>query len=171
MEDLREAFAASLRLDELDTALELVAAVREFAFRSVRYEILDWAHTVSVVPGAEERPLYPVVLGMIGYGRYVRGELTGAVDAARNAIAAAERLGTSTGALAERVLATPCSTAARPSTAGLDGPHGRGRPGLRGRQPARARLLHEIGGRDQRRRPRRGPATGRRGPPCRATMR
>jgi predicted ATPase/DNA-binding SARP family transcriptional activator len=104
MEDLREAFGASLRLGELDTALELVAAVREFAFRSIRYEILDWAHTVSVVPGAEERPLYPVVLGMIGYGRYVRGEFTGAVDAARNAIAAAERLGTSTGALAERVL-------------------------------------------------------------------
>lgn len=104
IEDLREAFGASVALGELDTALELVAAVREFAFRSIRYEILDWAHTVSVVPGTEERPLYPVILGMIGYGRYVRGEFTGAVVAARNAVAAAERLGTSTEALAERVL-------------------------------------------------------------------
>jgi predicted ATPase/DNA-binding SARP family transcriptional activator len=104
MEDLREAFGASLRLGELDTALELVTAVREFAFRNIRYEILDWAQTASAVPGTEDRRRYPVVLGMIGYGRYVRGELTGAVVAARDAVAAAERLGTSTEALAERVL-------------------------------------------------------------------
>lgn len=104
IKDLREAFGASLRLGELDTALELVAAVREFAFRSVRYEIIDWAQTVAAVPGTEERPLYPVILGMIGYGRFVRGELTGAVVAARDAVAAAERLGASTEALAERVL-------------------------------------------------------------------
>jgi predicted ATPase len=104
LEDLREAFGASLRLGELDTALELVTAVREFAFRSIRYEIVDWAQTISTVPGVEDRPLYPVILGMIGYGRFVRGELTGAMVAARTAVAAAERLGTSTEALAERVL-------------------------------------------------------------------
>ncbi len=104
VEDLREAFGSSLRLGDLDTALELVAAVREFAFRSVRYEILDWAQTASTVRGAEDRPLYPVILGMIAYGRFVRGELTGAVVAARNAMAAADRLGAPTFALAERVL-------------------------------------------------------------------
>jgi predicted ATPase/DNA-binding SARP family transcriptional activator len=104
LEDLREAFGASLRLGDLDTALELVVAIREFAFRSVRYEIVDWAHTVSTMPGAEERPLYPVVLGILAYGRFVRGELTGAVVAARNAVAAAARLGVPTLALAERVL-------------------------------------------------------------------
>ena len=104
VEDLREAFGASLRLGELDTALELVAAVREFAFRSVRYEIIDWAQMVAAVPGTEERPLYPVILGILAYGRYVRGELTGAVVAGRDAVAAAERLGAPTWALAERAL-------------------------------------------------------------------
>ncbi len=104
LEDLREAFGTSVRLGELDTALELVTAIREFAFRSIRYEIIDWAATISSVPGAEDRPLFPVALGIVAYGRFVRGELTGAMVAARNAVEAAERLGAPTLALAERVL-------------------------------------------------------------------
>jgi predicted ATPase/DNA-binding SARP family transcriptional activator len=105
LEDLREAFGTSVRLGELDTALELVTAIREFAFRSIRYEIIDWAATISNIQGAEERPLFPVALGMVAYGRFVRGELTGAMVAARNAIEAAARLDVSTLALAERVVA------------------------------------------------------------------
>ena len=104
LEDLREAFGNSVRLGELDTALELVTAIREFAFRSIHYEILDWAATISTVPGAEARPLFPVALGMVAYGRFVRGELTGAMIASRNAVEAAERLTAPTLALAERVL-------------------------------------------------------------------
>ena len=68
---------------DLDTAIELVTAIREFAFRGVRYEILDWAGTVAGMPGAEGRPFYPVALGMLAYGRYVRGELADAMVTAR----------------------------------------------------------------------------------------
>jgi predicted ATPase/DNA-binding SARP family transcriptional activator len=104
LEDLREAFGVSVRLGDLDTALELVTAIREFAFRSIRYEILDWAATITAVPGAQARPLFPVALAMVAYGRFVRGEVTGASVAARNAIEAAERLDAPTLALAERVM-------------------------------------------------------------------
>ncbi|MHC1560111.1 BTAD domain-containing putative transcriptional regulator [Actinomycetospora sp. C-140] len=105
MEDLREAFGTSLALGEVDVALELVASVREFAFRAVRYEIFRWAEAALAAPGAEDRPWSPVVLGVVAYGRFVRGELTGAVVGARQALASAERLGVPTGALAERTLA------------------------------------------------------------------
>ena len=105
MEDLREAFGTALALGELDVALELVASVREFAFRAVRHEIFRWAEAVVAAPGAGSRPHFPIVLGVIAYGRFVRGELTGAIVAGAQALESAEHLGVSTGALAERTLA------------------------------------------------------------------
>ncbi|WP_433787043.1 BTAD domain-containing putative transcriptional regulator [Actinomycetospora sp. CA-101289] len=104
MDDLREAFATSLALGELDVALELVTSVREFAFRTIRYEVCRWAEAVASVPEADGRPLFPIVLGMVAYGRFVRGELTGAVVAGRQAVESAARLGVPTTGLAERAL-------------------------------------------------------------------
>ncbi len=105
IEDLREAFGARVAAADLDTALELVTAIREFAFRGVRYEILDWAGTVAGMPGAAGRPLYPVALGMLAYGRYVRGELADAMVTADAAGEAARRQDEPTFGLAERVRA------------------------------------------------------------------
>ena len=52
-----------------------------------------------------EHPLYPVLLGVVAYGRFVRGELDeDAVAAGEQAVAEAERLGSLTAGLAERAL-------------------------------------------------------------------
>jgi predicted ATPase len=103
-EDLREAFWRSLALGELDTALGFVAAVREFAFRTLREEVFGWAEAASSAPGAGSRPLYPVVRAVVAYGVFTRGALREASEVALDAVEAADRLGAPTGALAERVL-------------------------------------------------------------------
>ncbi len=105
VDDLREAFETSARLGDVDTALELVTSMREYAFRGIHDEVLDWAQRAVDLPGSAGNPLHPLVLAMIGYGRFVRGELADAVTTGRRAVEAAAALGVSTGAVAERVLA------------------------------------------------------------------
>jgi predicted ATPase/DNA-binding SARP family transcriptional activator len=104
LEDLREAFRRSLALGDLDTAMALVVAVREFAIRTLHGEVFRWAEAASTVPGASDRPLYPVVRALVGYGSFVRGALDEALAAAEQARAAARRLDVPTLGLAERVL-------------------------------------------------------------------
>ena len=71
------------------------SALREYAWRRIRYELLAWADATVAMPGAAEHPLYPRrCSASSAYGHFVRGEL----DAARSrsgerAVAAAERLG------------------------------------------------------------------------------
>lgn len=71
----------------------------------MRYEHFTWAEAAARAPDADRRPLFPLVLAIVAYGHFVRGELSRAVDVGREAVAAAERLGVTTMALAERVLA------------------------------------------------------------------
>lgn len=104
LEDLREAFWRSLTLGELDTALELVVTIREFAFRTIRDEVFGWAEAASTTPDAEGRPLYPLVRAVVAYGCFVRGALDEAVEIGRGAVDAAGRLGVPTRGLPERAV-------------------------------------------------------------------
>ncbi|MEJ2871449.1 BTAD domain-containing putative transcriptional regulator [Actinomycetospora sp. OC33-EN08] len=104
VDDLREAFEAGIALGQLDLALDLVTCAREFAFRAIRYEVCRWAESLVALPAATTRPLFPLVLGVVAYGRFVRGDLAAAVEAGRAAVRYADRAGVSTGGLAERAL-------------------------------------------------------------------
>jgi len=103
-DDMREAHATALAGADVDRAFRLVVALREYAWRRIRYELLAWADAAVVMPGADEHPRYPIVLGVVAYGRFVHGELDAAVAIGERAVAAAERLGTSTDGLAERAI-------------------------------------------------------------------
>jgi predicted ATPase/DNA-binding SARP family transcriptional activator len=103
-DDMRESHAQAIADRDVDRALRLVIALREYAWRLIRYELLAWADASVAVPGATDHPLYPVVLGIVAYGRFVRGEFDSAIDAGEQAVAAADRLGASTMGLAERAI-------------------------------------------------------------------
>jgi hypothetical protein len=103
-DDVREAHGAAVAADDVDQALRIVIGVREYAWRRIRYEHLAWADVTVAMPGARDHALYPVALGVVAYGRFVRGELAEAVTAGEHAVAEAERLGALTAGLAERAL-------------------------------------------------------------------
>ena len=103
-DDMREAHAAALAGANVDGALRVVVALREYAWRRIRYELLAWADASVGMPGAEAHALYPVALGVVAYGRFVRGELDAAVETGERAVACAERFGTTTAGLAERAI-------------------------------------------------------------------
>jgi predicted ATPase len=93
-DDLRVAHRRALARGELDTAVRLVAGVREFALRSMRYELFTWAEAVlSAGVDDASHPLIPIVLATAGYGRFVRGELDAAVEMAERSLAMEERAG------------------------------------------------------------------------------
>jgi hypothetical protein len=104
-DNLRAAHTYALREGDVDSALRIVAALREFSFRRIRYELTSWASSSIEVAGAADHPRYPVVMAVVAYGHFVRGDLEAAVTVGRDAVGAAERLGVSTSGLAERSLA------------------------------------------------------------------
>ena len=101
-DDMREAHSAALAEGNVDAALRLVVALREYAWRHIRYELLAWTDATIAEPEAAHHPLFPVALAVAAYGRFVRGELDVAVEAGTYAIAKAMELGSSTLGLAER---------------------------------------------------------------------
>ena len=103
-DDMREAHASATSDRDVDRALRLVVALREYAWRLIRYELLAWADAAVTIPGAEDHRLYPVALGIVAYGRFVRGELDPAIEAGERAVAAGTRLGAPTMGLAERAI-------------------------------------------------------------------
>jgi predicted ATPase/DNA-binding SARP family transcriptional activator len=103
-DDLREAHGAAVDAGDADQALRIVVGLREHAWRRIRYELLTWADATVAMPGAAEHKKFPVALGVVGYGRFVRGELTGAIEVGEEAVAAAERLGVGTSGLPERAM-------------------------------------------------------------------
>jgi predicted ATPase/DNA-binding SARP family transcriptional activator len=103
-DNLRAAHSASIRIGDVDAALRLVAALGEFGFRRIRYEITSWAAVAAGIHGAERHPAQPVVLATVAYGHFVRGELRTAITVAHAAYDAAARLGVDAGGLAERTL-------------------------------------------------------------------
>lgn len=103
-DDLRAAHAFAMQSGNVDAALRLVAAMREFSFRKIRYEVTSWAGAAVQMEGAEVHSAYPVVLATVAYGHFVRGELDAAISVGVAAADAAARLDVDGGGLAERTL-------------------------------------------------------------------
>jgi predicted ATPase len=116
-DNLRAAHAHAVRVGDADAALRIVASLREFAFRRIRYELTTWAAASIAIPTADAHPRYPVVLAVVAYGHFVRGDLEAAVTTAQDAVLAAERLGVTTSGLAERALANALFYRGRPDDA------------------------------------------------------
>jgi predicted ATPase/DNA-binding SARP family transcriptional activator len=103
-ENCREAHAGAVLAGDTETAVSLVASLREFAFRRMRYEVTAWAETTISMPGIELHPHVPIVIAVAAYGAFVRGDLDTAIELAEQAVTAADDLGTDSFGLAERTL-------------------------------------------------------------------
>jgi predicted ATPase len=103
-DNLRSAFSWTVEHRDLERSCRLVAALREYSFRSMRAEVITWADDVIAITGFDESPRAPLVLAMAAYGRFVRGDLDSSIRYGDLAIAASVRLGVGTSGLAERSL-------------------------------------------------------------------
>jgi predicted ATPase/DNA-binding winged helix-turn-helix (wHTH) protein len=103
--DLRAAQRFALEIDRLDQALGLIASLREFAMRAMRYEVFAWADTACGAAGALDHPLAPLLTGMRAYGAWVRGEFDLAISLAEATRALEQQRSELPTGLAERVLA------------------------------------------------------------------
>ncbi len=104
-DNLRAAHLWSVERSDPDTALRLVAALREYSFRCMHAEITIWADVAIALPEASTHDRFPVAVGVAAYGRFVRGDLENAIELGERAIAAADQLATDSSGLAERALA------------------------------------------------------------------
>jgi predicted ATPase/DNA-binding SARP family transcriptional activator len=98
LDNLRATHIWSIEHGDADVALRLVAALREYAFRRMRAELTSWADAALQTPGAQAHERYALVTAVSAYGRFVRGDLEGAIELGERA------LGGDTSGLAERVL-------------------------------------------------------------------
>jgi predicted ATPase/DNA-binding SARP family transcriptional activator len=103
-DNLRAAHRWSIERPDVDTALRLVAALREYSFRCMHAEVASWADIAIELPGAPVHDRYPVAVSVAAYGRFGRGDLEGAIQLGGQAVAAGDRLGVDTSGLAERAL-------------------------------------------------------------------
>jgi hypothetical protein len=108
--DLRAAQRFALDAGDVDTGFRLICALREYAMRTMHYEVFSWADAGAEVPGDAAHPLLPVLTGIRAYGAWVRGEFDAAVSLARSARSLELATGSSPSGLAERVLANVWST-------------------------------------------------------------
>jgi len=104
-DNLRAAHRWSLDHAEIDVAIRLVVALREYSFRTMRAEVIQWADDVLALDGAYEHPRAALALAVAAYGRFVRGDLEASIASGRRAMALAESTGSDTSGLAERALA------------------------------------------------------------------
>jgi predicted ATPase/DNA-binding SARP family transcriptional activator len=104
LDNLRAAHGSALQAGDLAVAAGLVVALREYSFRRVRYEIAGWGEATMQMDGFESAAAAPVVLGVVAYGHWVRGDLETAIALARRSIAVAGERGVPSSGLAERVL-------------------------------------------------------------------
>jgi len=102
--NFREAHANALRIGDLGSAVALVVALREFAFRHMRDEVTSWASATAGTPGFDGEPRAPVVLGVSAYFAWARGDLELSIDLGHRALRLADELNTDTSGLAERTL-------------------------------------------------------------------
>jgi tetratricopeptide (TPR) repeat protein len=103
-DNLRAAHRWSIEHTYIDTALRLLVALREYSFRCMHAEIASWADVVIALPDACAHERYPVTVGVAAYGRFVRGDLEGAIELGERAVAAARELGVDGSGMAERAL-------------------------------------------------------------------
>ncbi len=103
--DLRAAQRFALQIEDFETAFELIGSIREYAMRTLRYEVFSWADAAGVLAGADDHPLYPVITSVRAYGAWVRGEFDTAITLAETARAAEVAGNSMPAGLVERVLA------------------------------------------------------------------
>jgi predicted ATPase/DNA-binding SARP family transcriptional activator len=103
-DDIRDAHRAAVAAGDVDAAMRIVIGLREYAWRRIRYEHLAWADGTLAMSGARDHELYPLLLGVVSYGAFVRGDFASAIEVGEQAVAEAERLGSLTAGLAERAL-------------------------------------------------------------------
>ena len=101
--DLRAAQRFSVEIGDVDTAFVLASSMREYAMRTLHYEVFTWADSMTGLPEMPEHPLYPVVLGVRAYGAFARGEFDNALELAAAGAAAERDLGVTPSGLIERV--------------------------------------------------------------------
>jgi len=102
-ENCREAHASAVARHDLNSAVRLVCAVREFAFRRMRYEVSAWAEDTMALSDADDHPRAAVVVGIEAYGAFVRGDLDAAIALGERAVDLGKPGGATSG-LAERAL-------------------------------------------------------------------
>jgi predicted ATPase/DNA-binding SARP family transcriptional activator len=107
-DDLRLAVRNALDNQDAGTALRIVVAAREHAFRRLRYELVGWAETTLATVVPSQQPLSAAALGIVAYGRFVRGEIDAAIDLGQRALTLADECGTDTYGIAERTLGNAC---------------------------------------------------------------
>jgi predicted ATPase/DNA-binding winged helix-turn-helix (wHTH) protein len=111
--DLRAAQRFSLQIGDVDAAMGLIGAIREYAMRALRYEVFSWAEAAVALPEAAGHPLLPLMTALHGYGAWVRGEYDQAVSLALAARDHEEAVGMTPSGLVERVLANVYYTVGR----------------------------------------------------------
>ena len=126
-----------------------MTAISEWAFRRIRYEVVDWAETVVGMVGGEGHRLSPTALAVVAYGGFIRGELDRAIGLAEAAVELRDRLGVRSCGLPERVLGNALfyrgdRAEAIVWIARLGGSRTRGV-----RRPDRPCPLHGLGGADE----------------------
>ena len=80
--DLRAAQRFGLRVGDINHVLGVIAAIREYAMRTMRYEALTWADEALADGAAADHPLHATVRGIQAYGTWVRGEFGRALELA-----------------------------------------------------------------------------------------
>jgi predicted ATPase len=103
-DNLRAAHLWAIEHSDVDTALRLVAGLREYSFRCMHAEVTSWADAAIALPGSSVHARFPVAMGVAAYGRFVRGDLEGAIELGERAVTAADQLAIDGSGLAERAL-------------------------------------------------------------------
>ena len=80
--DLRAAQRFAVQVGDEDTALRLITSIREYAMRTLRYEVFTWADAAAPIVDDDPHPLRPVLTALRAYGAYVRGEFESALGLA-----------------------------------------------------------------------------------------
>ena len=108
--DLRAAQRFAVEVEDLDIAFGVIGSIREYAMRTMRYEVFAWADAMARIDAGADHPLHPLVTGVRAYGAWVRGEFEDAVALAQAARTEEETKGVQPSGLVERVLANVVCT-------------------------------------------------------------
>ncbi len=103
--DMRAAHQNNLSENRLDQGIRYVCALREYAMRTMRYEMLAWTGNVLELDGAKEHALYPTARSIQAYLAWVRGDFEFAMSVAYDVVEHEASRELTPSGLAERVLA------------------------------------------------------------------
>ncbi len=103
-DNFRVAHLTAVGRNDPARALAIVALLAEFATRRVQYEITKWAEASLKLPDVHGDPNLSATIGLAAYGRFVRGDMAGAVELAHRGVDADAKVDISLSGLPERVL-------------------------------------------------------------------